>query len=144
MVDAACDQLGKRFLSDRQPPALTKKENDGTNNDDEKDPVEKEILPSTLCRLARPGIARLVLEDEKAVVYHCADNARVFHGHALSPLEFDMDDGPALEQLITTVEPEWIMINDLLHDSIEDKVAIAGSLYDDGILQILNPDEADE
>lgn len=55
-----------------------------------------------------------------------------------------MDDGPALEQLITTVEPAWIMVNDLLHDSIEDKVAIAGSLYDDGILQILNPDEADE
>jgi lysine-specific demethylase/histidyl-hydroxylase NO66 len=94
--------------------------------------------------LARPGIARLVLEDDKAVVYHCADNSRVFRGNPLSPLEFDMDDGPALEQLITTVEPAWIMVNDLLHDSIEDKVAIAGSLYDDGILQILNPDEADE
>ena len=144
MVDAACDQLGKRFISDRQPPALTKKEIAGTNNDDEKDPVKKEILPSTLCRLARPGIARLVLEDDKAVVYHCADNSRVFRGNQLSPLEFDMDDGPALEQLITTVEPAWIMVNDLLHDSIEDKVAIAGSLYDDGILQILNPDEVDE
>lgn len=144
MVDAACDQLGKRFISDRQPPALTKKEIAGTNNDDEKDPVKKEILPSTLCRLARPGIARLILEDDKAVVYHSADNSRVFRGNPVSPLEFDMDDGPALEQLVTTVEPAWIMINDLLHDSIEDKVAIVGALYDESILQILNPDEADE
>ena len=116
----------------------------GTNHEQKKGDLESEILPNTLCRLARPGIARLVLEDDKAVVYHCADNARVFHGNPLSPLEFEMDDGPALEQLLTTVEPAWIMVNDLYHDTIEDKVAIARSLYDDGILAIQNPVENEE
>jgi lysine-specific demethylase/histidyl-hydroxylase NO66 len=142
MLDAACDEIAKRFMSDRQPPALTQRELAATNNgvDDVKD--RKEILPNTLCRLARPGIARLILEDEQAVVYHCVDNAREFHGTALSPIEFDMDDGPALEQLLTTVEPHWIFVNDLFHDTIEDKVAIASSLYDEGILAIRNPDES--
>lgn len=141
MIDASCDQLGKRFLSDRQPPSLTDTELKKTNQVDGKD---EEILPNTLCRLVRPGIARLVLEEDKAVVYHCADNSRVFQGNPISPLEFEMDDGPALEQLLTTTEPEWIMVNDLMHDTIEDKVGVAGSLYDEGILAIHNPSEDDE
>ena len=141
MIDAACDQMAKRFMSDRQPPALTTTELAQTNKMSGDD---KEVLPNTLCRLARPGIARLVIEDEKAVVYHCGDNARSFHGNPLSPLEFEMDDGPALEQLLTTVEPDWIFVNDLFHDTIEDKVAIAQSLYDEGILAVRNEEERQE
>jgi lysine-specific demethylase/histidyl-hydroxylase NO66 len=140
MLDAACDEIAKRFMSDRQPPALTESELAATNKGDEDVKDRKEILPNTLCRLARPGIARLIIEDEQAVVYHCVDNAREFQGTPLSPIEFDMDDGAALEQLLTTVEPHWIFVNDLFHDTIEDKVAIASSLYDEGILAIRNPD----
>jgi lysine-specific demethylase/histidyl-hydroxylase NO66 len=141
MVDAACDQMGKRFMSERLPPALTPRELADTDQNEAKEDADKEILPSTLCRLARPGIARLVLEDEKAILYHCADNSRVYLGNPLSPLEFEMDDGPALEQLLTTVEPAWILVNDLIHDTIGDKVAIVQSLYDDGILAIQNGEE---
>lgn len=137
MVDAACDQLAKRFLSDRQPVALTPAEHVQTSRHDE----DQQLLPNTLCRLVRPGVARLVLEDDnKAVVYHCADNAREYRGAPLSPLEFEMDDGPAIEQLLTTTEPHWIFVNDLYHDTIEDKVAIAQALYDEGILAIKTAD----
>ena len=138
MLDAACDQMGKRFLSDRLPPALTEREIAGTSRDVHTDEASNDILPGTLCRLVRPGIARLVLEDDKAVVYHCMDNSRVYHGKALSPMEFESDDGPALEQLITTVEPSWIRVNELFHDTIEDKIAIAQSLFDEGILCVQN------
>ena len=137
MLDAACDQMGKRFLSDRLPPALNVKELAGTSQDADAE-EDKDIVPGTLCRLARPGIARLVLEDDKAVVYHCMENSRVFHGKPLSPMEFETDDGAALEQLVTTVEPNWIRVNDLFHDTIEDKVAIAQSLFDEGILAVQN------
>lgn len=137
MIDASCDQLAKRFMSDRQPFVLTKTEKNLTSKRDD-DSEEVEILPNTLCRLVRPGIARLVIEDDKAVVYHCGDNSREYHGNPLSPLEFEMDDGAAIEQLLTTIEPHWIFVNDLFHDTIEDKVAIAQSLYDEGILAIKN------
>eukprot|EP00980_Cylindrotheca_fusiformis_P004644 scaffold991_cov128-Cylindrotheca_fusiformis.AAC.16 len=138
MVDAACDQMAKRYMSERQPPALTKQEKEKTNLGTSGDNVE--ILPNTMCRLARPGIARLVIEDERAVVYHCLENSREYQGNPLSPMEYEMDDGPALEQLLTTAEPHWILVNDLFHDTIEDKVAIAQSLYDEGILAVHQSD----
>lgn len=134
MIDAACDQLAKRYMSERQPPSLTPQEL--LNTVKAPDGESKYILPNTMCRLARPGIARIVVEEEKAVLYHCLENSREFQGNPLSPMEFEMDDGPALEQLLTTVEPHWILVNDLYHDSIEDKVAIAQALYDEGILAI--------
>jgi lysine-specific demethylase/histidyl-hydroxylase NO66 len=56
-------------------------------------------------------------------------------------MEFEMDDGPALEQLLTTMEPDWILVNDLFHDTIEDKIAITQALYDEGILAIKQEDE---
>lgn len=136
MVDAGCDQIGKRFLSDRLPPGLTPNELVCTSEGQK----DGKIWPSTLVRLARPGIARLVLEDGKAVLYHCCDNSRVFHEVPLSPMEFEVDDAPALEQLVTTVEPNWIPVQELISESMEDKIAITQSLYDEGILAIINPD----
>jgi lysine-specific demethylase/histidyl-hydroxylase NO66 len=135
MIDAACDQMAKRFMSDRQPFALAPDEKGQTCAKQEID-----ILPNTLCRLVRPGVARLLIEDDKAVVYHCGDNSREYHGKPLSPIEYEMDDGPAIEQLLTTIEPHWIFVNDLFHDSIEDKIAIAQSLYDEGILAVKSQD----
>lgn len=141
MVDAACDLLAKRFMSDRQPVALTQTEKEQTSRHDE----DLEVLPNTLCRLVRPGVARLVIEEDKAVVYHCGDNSREYRGAPLSPLEFEMDDGPAIEQLLTTIEPHWIFVNDLYHDTPEDKIAIAQALYDEGILAVKGiPDEPPE
>jgi len=141
MVDAAADQMAKRFMSERQPPALTQIELQKTVNGD--DGENKDILPNTMCRLARPGIARLVIEEEKAVIYHCLENSREYHGNALSPLEFELDDAAALEQLLTTVEPQWILVNDIFHDTIEDKVAIAAALYDEGLLAIQTVGDSD-
>ena len=141
MVNAGCDQIGKRFLSDRQPPALTP--NEAVLTSEHREQNGGKIWPNTMCRLARPGIARLVFEDDKAVLYHCGDNSRVYHGTPLSPLEFEVDDAPALEMLLTTTEPHWICVKDLIHGDIEDKMEIAQSLYDEGILAILQTDRPD-
>lgn len=135
MLDATCDEMGKRYMSERQPPALTALEVAITSQGDET-ADEKQILPNTMCRLVRPGIGRLVVEDNKAVIYHCFDNSREYQGNPINPLEFEMDDAASLEQLITTVEPDWIIVNDLFHDSIEDKIQIVQALYDEGIIAI--------
>lgn len=131
MIDATCDEMGKRFLSDRLPPALTTMEKATTNSES-----NNEILPQTMCRISRPGCARLVVEDGKAVLYHCADNSRVYHELPLSPMEFELDDAPAIEQLLTTNEYEWVRVADLIHDSIDDKVSVVKALFDEGILCI--------
>ena len=137
MVDAACDEIGKRFLSDRLPPALRGYELAGTSENRRQNGGS--ITGSTLCRIAREGIARLVIEgDDKAVLYHCADNSLRFHENPLSPMEFELDDAPALEMLITTVDPDWVQVRDLIHDDIEDRIGVAQALFDEGILIINN------
>jgi len=142
MIDAACDQIGKRFLSDRLPPAFMETERLLTSENRSENGGK--IWPNTMVRLARPGIARLAIEDGKAVLYHCVDNARIYHGNPLSPLEFELDDAPALELLLTTVEPRWIQVQDLIHDDIEDKMELAQALYDEGILAMLQTDKPDK
>ena len=154
MLDDACDQIGKRFLSDRLPPALLEPERcltkEALSNDTSAVGIHhhdaaKKIWPNTLCRLVRPNIARLVMEDDKAILYHCLDNSRVYHGTPISPMEFEIDDAPALEQLLTTVEPHWIMVKDLIHGDVEDKMEIAQALFDEGILATVlvdNPDRS--
>mmetsp|Transcript_14893 Transcript_14893/g.32175 ORF Transcript_14893/g.32175 Transcript_14893/m.32175 type:complete len:831 (-) Transcript_14893:147-2639(-) len=147
MLDDACDQIGKRFLSDRLPPALLPHEATLTKESQSAaahhHDASKKIWPNSLCRLVRPNIARLVIEDSKAVLYHCLDNSRVYQGTPLSPMEFEIDDAPALEQLLTTVEPHWIMVKDLIHGDVEDKMEIAQALYDEGILATMLLDTPD-
>lgn len=142
MVTWACDEIGKRFLSDRLPPAFTHQEALLTSENR----VENggKIWPNTMIRLAKPGIARLVVEDDKAVVYHSVDNSRVYHEVPLSPLEFEIDDAPAIEMIFTTIEPHWICVQDLLAGDIEDKMDICQSLYDEGILAIFQNDRPDK
>lgn len=138
IVNDGCDRLAQRFLSDRLPPAYTPQESIFTS--DNRTENGGKIWPNTMVRLARPGIARLIVEDGKAVIYHCADNSRVHHEVPLSPMEFEIDDAPALEMLLTTCEPHWICVEDLIHGDIEDKMEIAQSLYDEGILAIFQKD----
>jgi lysine-specific demethylase/histidyl-hydroxylase NO66 len=57
-------------------------------------------------------------------------------------MEFELDDAPALEALLTTTEPHWIQVQDLIHDDVQDKMDIAQSLYDEGILAVLAPDKS--
>jgi len=141
MVTWGCDEIGKRFLSDRLPPAYSVYELSLTS--DNRAENGGKIWPNTMVRLAKPGIARLVVEDDKAVVYHNSDNSRVFHEVPLSPLEFEIDDAPAIEMLLTTTEPHWICVQDLLAGDIEDKMDICQSLYDEGILAIFQTEKPD-
>lgn len=141
MVTWGCDEIGKRFLSDRLPPAYTAHELSLTS--DNRAENGGKIWPNTMVRLAKPGIARLVVEDDKAVLYHNSDNSRVFHEVPLSPLEFEIDDAPAIEMLLTTIEPHWICVQDLLAGDIEDKMDICQSLYDEGILAIFQNEKPD-
>ena len=133
LLDASCDQISKQFISSCQPPSLSKDERHATSAGQTR---AVKIEPQMLVRLVRPGVARLILEDDKAVVYHCLDNSREYYGRPVTPLEFELDDGPALEQLLQTTEPLWISVDGLYHDTIEDKVGVTQALYDEGILMI--------
>ena len=58
-------------------------------------------------------------------------------GAPLQPLEFELDDGPAIEMLLQAY-PDGVTVSDLPHSSEEeeDKIAVAQALFKEGLLLI--------
>jgi hypothetical protein len=54
--------------------------------------------------MVRPGVAIAVVEENMVVVYHCMDNARQRYSTPLNPLEFELDDGPAIEVQVLYIQ----------------------------------------
>jgi hypothetical protein len=127
--------MAKSFLSDRLPVPMTVLE-------EERSAVgcpEARIMSYTKLRMLRPAIARAIVEDGTVVVYHCMDNSRYLHGNPLSPLEFELDDGPAIEALLDSY-PHGVTVADLPHPSEEeeDKVSVASVLFKEGFLIVMD------
>lgn len=131
--DAAMDQMAKSYVSRRLPFPMT--------DDEERRSVIKSkdvvIASYTKLRVMRPNMARAVIEDGMVVVYHCQDNARELYGAPLNPLEFELDDGPAIEILLNAY-PTGVTVMDLPHpsDELDDKIGVADALFREGILII--------
>lgn len=62
---------------------------------------------------------------------------RELFGTPLNPLEFELDDGPAIEALLTAY-PDAVTVSDLDHPSeeLDDKLGVAQALYREGFLLI--------
>ncbi len=98
------------------------------------------IFPYSHVKLICPSIARVVIESGMVVLYHCMDNPRESDdSFQFSPLEFELDDGPAIEALMQSFQ-EGIIVSDLPHPSeeLEDKVGVAESLFKEGLLMIMD------
>jgi hypothetical protein len=111
MLDPAMDQRAKAFMARRLPVPLSDSEEkrsaallDGTQH----------VQLLSHLRMLRPGVARAIVETGMVVVYHCMDNSRELGATPLSPLEFDLDDGPAIEALLKAY-PEPVGVLDLPH-----------------------------
>ena len=64
-------------------------------------------------------------------------NVRSLYSAPLNPLEFELDDGPAIEGLLHSY-PDGVVVSNLYHPSeeLDDKISIAQALYKEGILVI--------
>ncbi|ETI43131.1 hypothetical protein F443_11842 [Phytophthora nicotianae P1569] len=129
MLDAASDQMAKNFLVDRLPPALEDEEENCTSDNS---PLQK-ITVNTQLKLIRHGVARLVIEDGKAVLYHCRENSRMHHEVPISPLEFELDDAESIEFILSSY-PDYFRVGDMPHEDPQDQTELAKALYKEGIL----------
>lgn len=129
MLDAAADQMAKNFLVDRLPPCLEDEEENCTSDNS---PLLK-INVNTQLKLLRHDIVRLVIEEGKAVVYHCRENSRQHHETPISPLEFELDDAESIEFILQSY-PDFFRVGDLPHEDSADQIELAKALYREGIL----------
>jgi bifunctional lysine-specific demethylase and histidyl-hydroxylase NO66 len=160
MLDASVDQIMKGLMGARLPPALTAAEEERTKFG----PQARRIGPFTKLCAVRENAARVCVEDGVVVLYHCLDNGREVFSNPLSPVEYDLDDGPAIEKLLGAAYVPLaeasgddsgeegaavncgVMVTDLPHTSEElhDKVGIAESLYREGLLMVVDEDSPGE
>ena len=136
-IDAAVDQHVKNFTTQRFPVPLDDWEEEYAAEGAETKKVSINI--TSRLRMVRPGIARAVVEDGCVVVYHCMDNHRRMYDEPIRPMEFELDDGPAIEKLLSAY-PSTVAVGDIPHPSeeLEDKVEIAKALFKEGFL-LLDP-----
>ncbi|XP_064601898.1 ribosomal oxygenase 1-like [Liolophura sinensis] len=147
-VDAACDQMGKQYIFDSLPPHLTDDEKScSIHSAGEKWSPSKmcvigtaEVEPDTQIKLIRRGAIRLLTEGEDQVhVYHCLENTRLYHGHGEPQyIDISVEAAPAVEFLIHSY-PEYVLVDDLPMESVQEKVNLARALYEKGLLRTETP-----
>ena len=81
---------------------------------------------------------RLVTEEESVHVYFSTENTREYHEVEEQSLEVGPDLAPAVEHLISSY-PAWVKVEDLPLDELEDRMKVAGDLWERGILMTSEP-----
>merc|ERR1712096_394421 len=100
-----------------------------------------EIDPDTNIRLIRSTAVRLVTEEDSVLVYFSTENTREYQEVGEQSLEVGSDLAPAVEHLVTTY-PAWVKVEDLPLEELEDRMKVAGDLWERGVLMTSEPLEA--
>jgi len=129
-LDAAVDQMGKKFIESSLPPALTSKEKEASVHgsgefwDTENEVIEGaiELEPDTQIKFIRYGVVRIVAEEDEIRLYHSLENS-YDPNQEVEPhyIEIDSQHVEAVEYLIKTY-PSYISIEQLPLETIEQKV----------------------
>ncbi|KFM72221.1 hypothetical protein X975_17941, partial [Stegodyphus mimosarum] len=143
-VDEAADQHAKDFIHASMPPHLTLREKSrsiyGHGEEWENGRIVNvtELNPDSKIRLIRKRAARLVAEDNHLRIYHSMENSKVHKEFEAKYFDVEAEFVHAIDMLFHTY-PEYIFIDDLPLDSLEEKVAFAQEMYNGGLLMTEEP-----
>ena len=74
-------------------------------------------------------------------MYFSTENTREYQEVGEQSLEVGSDLAPAVEHLVTTY-PAWVKVEDLPLEELEDRMKVAGDLWERGVLMTSDPLEA--
>uniref|UniRef100_A0A3P8XTE7 Bifunctional lysine-specific demethylase and histidyl-hydroxylase n=1 Tax=Esox lucius TaxID=8010 RepID=A0A3P8XTE7_ESOLU len=163
-VDAAVDQKAIDFFHDCLPPTLTAEElassvHGAPSRWENGKAVDVGALmkSQTRIRLIRSGIASetsvvevqdtallhmpsitLCSDGEAVWLYYTADNSRVYHKEEPKSFEIKPEHTDATEFLIHAY-PKFVTVGSLPCESAEDKVSLAGVLFEKGLIHTAEP-----
>lgn len=144
-VDAVADQRAKDFIHDSLPPVLTEREKALSVHGlpvrwEAGEPVNvgAQLTTETQVHMLQDGIARLVGEGDRLLLYYTVENSRVYHLEEPKCLEIHPQQADAMELLLRSY-PEFVRVGDLPCDSVEDQLSLATTLYDKGLLLTKTP-----
>ena len=91
-----------------------------------------------MVRLVRSTAVRLVTEEDTVMMYYSTDNTREYHEVDHQCLEIGAEQAPALEHLITRY-PGWSKVEELPLEELEERMKVAGDLWERGIVMTSEP-----
>lgn len=145
-IDTAVDEMSLEFMHNSLPPLLEEAEESCSVFGSDvscKNGVVKGLVhigEDTLVRLIRRNILRLVPDtEEKALVYHSAENSRVFKEKDPQFFEIPAETAPAVEHLIHSY-PDYVPVSSLPvtaegeDETLDAQQDLAQVLYEKGLL----------
>ena len=138
-VDDAADQMGKKFQTDALPPYISKEEKQRTVFGEKVVIKDGEVscpfklTLDTKVKLLKANILRLVDEEGGLRLYYHTDNSKEYHERDALFLEIEEDDTTVITML-TSEYPKYVAIQDFPADDDEQKIAMATTLWDIGLL----------
>ncbi|KAH3856486.1 hypothetical protein DPMN_099076 [Dreissena polymorpha] len=87
-----------------------------------------EMEPDTMVKLIRKGCLRLITEEDTVRVYYNIENACVYHGRNPNNLRSQQSRVSAAQL------PEYVAVDSLSSETVEERLEIATILYDRGLL----------
>jgi len=144
-VDPAVDQLGRQFLHDALPPALSKEEKCRSVHDDGERWVDGQVKgkavmdETTQIKLVRGNVARLVNEGGELRLYHCLENSRLYQEQAEQYLPVDEEEQAEIVTALMQAYPRYSLVGILPGEDAEAKVAFVASLWEKGLLVTKEP-----
>ncbi|XP_049626237.1 ribosomal oxygenase 1 [Suncus etruscus] len=139
-LDAVADQRARDFIHDSLPPVLTDRERALSVHGlpvrwEAGQPVHAgaQLTTDTQVHMLQDGLARLVGEGGRLLLYYTVENSRVYHLEEPKCLEIHPQQADAVELLLRSY-PEFVRVGDLPCDSVEDQLTLATMLYDKGLL----------
>ncbi|EDW62815.2 uncharacterized protein Dvir_GJ17031 [Drosophila virilis] len=144
-IDAAVDQLAKRFQHEALPPVVLPEEHERTvfgsrsqANSHGQCLCDYELTERTSVRLLRANILRLVAEGSSLRVYYYVDNALEFCKYEANFMEIQPTEAAAVEALMSAY-PKYLKVAKLPLRSAERRIEVATALWERGLLMTEQP-----
>ncbi|XP_037073395.1 ribosomal oxygenase 1-like [Pollicipes pollicipes] len=144
--------LGRQYLHDALPPALSKDERCRSVHEDGERWVDGQVKghatmdEDTEIKLIRGNVVRLVNEDGELRLYHCLENSRLYREQPEQFLELEDEAQAEAVAALVHAYPRYTAVGRLPGDAAEAKVAFAASLWEKGLVVTREPipDVADD
>ncbi|KAH8279532.1 hypothetical protein KR044_011911, partial [Drosophila immigrans] len=144
-IDAAVDQLAKRFQHEALPPVVQPEEMQrtvfGSRSETDKQGnclPDYNLTPTTEVRLLRANILRLIVEGTALRLYYYVDNALEYCKFDANYMEIQPEEAPAVEALIKAY-PEYTPVRKLPISSRDRRIEVATALWERGLLMTKKP-----
>ncbi|XP_073834648.1 bifunctional lysine-specific demethylase and histidyl-hydroxylase NO66 [Musca autumnalis] len=145
LVDAAVDQVAKKFQHEALPPEVLPSEKTRTvfgsrNHTNERGECvcDYDIDERTNVRLLRANILRLVDEEDKIRIYYYLDNSKEYCEYEPNFIEIEPMEAASVEVLIKSY-PQYIGVSQLPLSSDEQKINLVTALWERGLLMMEKP-----